>query len=135
MTEKIEIKRLSENEIHINDVVIKLLENNIIVYHAIGSPDEELANAIFDVEVGLLNEIQGKSYRLIDLNQAGKPSKKAREILQKLFFIENNVEKTAFVVGNPVAKIIASFIITFLQNGDIKLFPTHESAIEWFRSV
>lgn len=134
MTEKIEIKRLSENEIHINDVVIKLLENNILVYYTIGSPDEELANAFFVTEANLLKEIKGKVYRLIDLNKAGKPSKKARDIFQKLL-TENHVEKTAFVVGNPVAKIIASFIITFLQNGDIKLFPTHESAIEWFKSV
>lgn len=134
MTEKIEIKRISENEIHVNDVVIKLLENNILAFYAASTPTEELANAMYEIETKMLNKIQGKAYRLINLNNAGKPSKKAREIFQKLL-TENHVAKTAFVVGNPVAKIIALFIIAFLKTDDIKLFSNQESAIEWFKSI
>lgn len=133
MTKKIEIKLTSINEIHVKDTVIKILENNIILYNAIGSPNEDIANAIYEMDTKILKETKGKVYRLIDLSNAGKPSKEAREIFQKLL-TENHVEKTAFVVGNPVAKIIASFIIAFLKTGDIKLFPTQESAIEWFKS-
>ena len=133
MTKKIEIKLTGENEIHVKDIVIKILENNIIIYNAVGSPNEEIANAIYEMDTKILKETKGKVYRLIDLSNAGKPSKEAREIFQKLL-TENHVEKTAFVVGNPVAKIITSFIIAFLKISDIKLFPTQESAIEWFKS-
>jgi len=133
MTEKIEIKRINKNEIHIKDMIVMILENNIIEFNAIGAPNEDYANACYQLDTELINELKGKVYRIINLNKAGKPSKKAREIFQKILN-DNPVEKTAFIVGNPVAKIIASFIIVFLRNDDIRIFSTQENAIEWFKS-
>ncbi|HZL10625.1 MAG TPA: hypothetical protein VFC65_11565 [Prolixibacteraceae bacterium] len=133
MTEKVEIKRINKNEFHINDMVVMILEDNIIEFSAIGSPSEEFANACYQLDAEMLKEIEGKAYRIINLNKAGKPSKKAREIFQKLLK-EHPVEKTAFIAANPVAKIIASFIISFLNNDDIKVFSSQKNAIEWFKS-
>lgn len=56
MTEKIEVKRISKNEILVNDIVIKLWENNIMVFHAVSSPNEELANVMYQIDINILKE-------------------------------------------------------------------------------
>lgn len=120
-------------EIKVGKSKIYLIDDNIICFIPVGDHDENTAikvsYAIFELE----KTVKEKAHILIDLTDAGRLSSKARKIYQANSNREN-AGKSAMFGLNPVARVIASFIMTgFKTNSKINFFTTKESALNWLK--
>lgn len=109
-------------------------DDGIMHITAVGDVDEKIAletqEALFyfrKLNGGRTNGV------LIDLTRAGKSSPEARRIWRSLSESENP-EPTAFCGAHPVARILASFMITFSSNKNLRFFKKYEDALAWIKS-
>ena len=130
MSDKIQVSRLSENEFLVGTNRTALIEENIIHVIAKGEQTDELAVAQEEVNRRLTEKSNQKIYYLIDLNECGKNSRKAREVWLNLAEDENT-ENVAIFGLHPVAKVIASFVTGISKRKNQKFFKTKEEAIGW----
>lgn len=106
-----EIERKNENEYLIGGNRTVLSENIIHVI-AVGEQTEEMASLIKELHLKLFNLVEGEINFLIDVNRCGKNSHQARLVWNELS--ENDKTNKVAVFGlNPVARVIASFVIGF----------------------
>ncbi|MCG6185935.1 DUF7793 family protein [Maribellus maritimus] len=130
MKEEIKVIKISENEYLVGNNTTTLINPNIILVEAIGDQTDELALAQKEVCDTLVAQVEGKINYLIDLNQCGKNSKKARATWIKI----NNQKKTLFVALyglHPVAKVLATFIMGASGKKNFKFFSRREEALVW----
>ena len=123
---------MNKREIKIGRNKIYLGEDHIQYCVAVGEIDAETAIAIRDVTIKLFYEVKGKSNILIDLNQAGKQSPKARKVFNELTR-HDKAGKVAFFGLHPVAQIIACFTIGITKKKDMRFFKTREEALAWLK--
>ena len=127
-----EIKQISEREIWVGDCRLYLGDDNIIYNTAAKNPDEEQALAICDAVNKLALIPQEKVCMLIDITNTGRPSAKARKIFSDLE--ENDqIRKHAFFGAHPVARILATFFISFNKRKNLQFFETKEQAMAWLK--
>ena len=67
-----------------------------------------------------------------DINKAGKPSPEARKIAKKRMEDEG-IGKVAITGMNPVARVIASFIMGALTKADMQFFKIKDEALTWLK--
>ena len=132
MSKKIVVTQISEKEIWVNDCKLRLGEDNIIYNTAAKNPDEEQALAINEAIYKLANIPEGKVCMLIDITDTGRPTAKARKIFSSLEEM-NQIRKHAFFGAHPVARILASFFITFNKRKNLAFFETKEEALAWLK--
>ena len=105
--------------------------NNIINVKPSGNVDKKSAELIREAFLKLIEEARGSVNILADLNNAGKPSIEARRVAMEIFH-KKEVNSIAFFGLNPVARVIASFIISIAKKKEIRFFKTKEEALDWF---
>jgi hypothetical protein len=133
MIDTIEIAQISETEFKIGDNKLSLIEGNTIYVVAIGEQTTELALLYQEICKMLSSSVDGKINFLIDLNKCGKNSPEARKIWNELTE-SPDTNKVATFGLNPVARVLASFVIGRLTSGNLNFYNTKEEAISWLFS-
>jgi len=111
-------------------------EDDILYIEIAGEYNEQNALAIRDAFLEMLGMAkkndEGKIKILVNSNAAKKPTPEARKMFSKLMEDES-VGKIAIYGSNPVIRVIASFVIGFSKNKNIKIFNSKEDALAWFK--
>jgi hypothetical protein len=107
-------------------------EDGIMYVELAGEYNEQNAFALRDAYMKLLRTIEGKVNILVDNHVSTKPSPEARKIFAKLTEHEQ-CGKVAVTGLNPVARVIASFVIGVSKNKNMKTFKTKEEALAWLK--
>jgi len=127
---KMEIVQISEKEFIVGGNRSSIIGDNIIHVVASGEQTSELARLQFEMDSKLASLIDGKVNYLIDLNKAGKNSPEARSIWTRITENENT-NKVAIYGLNPVARVLASFVMGVTKKKDFRFFMTKEDALNW----
>ena len=124
--------REKEREIWIGENRLYLGEDDILYETIVEDIDDEIAIATKEATLKLMNNVEGTLNVLIDINKAGKPSKKARDIFRD--FTEHEKWGRIAIFGlHPVAKMLASFGMGVSQKKDMRFFKTKEEALAWLK--
>jgi hypothetical protein len=107
-------------------------DDNIIYVSAVGEQTDESAMAQKEVELCLLDLAKDNVCYLIDINQAGKNSPKARRTWRELID-HDKVNKIALVGLHPVARVLAAFVMGVVSKKEMRFFKTKEEALNWLR--
>ncbi len=127
---KIDIEEISKSEYCIGKTRIILCDNTIIHVTVDGDQTDEIAMVTKDLCLRLFKLVDGKINFLIDLNRCGKNSRRARLAWNELS--ENGkCNKVAIFGLNPVARLIASFVIGFSSEKNQRFFMTEKEARAW----
>ena len=126
----IEIERRNENEYWIGKNRTLLCSKNIIYVTAVGEQTEEMASLTKELHLKLFDLVEGKINFLIDVNRCGKNSHQARVTWNELSE-KDKTNKVAIFRLNPVARLMASFIIGFPSKKNQLFFATEEEARAW----
>ena len=118
-----------DREIWVDESRFYLGEDNILYETIVGEFDETKALEAKEAVFKLMNKVNERVDILIDLNNAGNQSSKARKIGKEMF--EN--EKIALFGLNPVSRVIASFVMGFTDKKDMRFFKTKEEALVWLK--
>ena len=120
------------NEIWVGENRFHLGEDDIMYVELVGEYDLHSALALRDAYLKLLNNVNGKVNIFVDNSRSGKPSQEARKIFAELIKHEQ-CEKIAVFGLNPVARVIASFVLGSSKNKNTKIFKTKEEALAWVK--
>lgn len=132
MTEQVIIKKITENEIWLNENHF-LLSDYTLCFTRRGDIDIIMARSILETINNLANTKKNKINLCIDIEYSGKTSSEARKIFKR-YISKDNINKIAIVGTHSVAKIVASFFIGFFsKNREIKFFKSKEEAFLWFK--
>lgn len=126
------VEQVGDKEFRIRDNRIFLVENNIIYIEAMGEQTDEIAEAHFELHNIICKSISHRLSYLINLNNAGKSSHRARMVWQEMSDLEN-AGKVALFGIHPVARLLATFVIGGKQYKNIRFFNTKEEAKSWLR--
>lgn len=132
MEEEVKVKQVSEKEIWVGENRIYLGEDNILYITSVGESDEKLASTMKEVEVKFINMAERKVNLLVDINRCGKQSPEARRIRQSMGDHEK-IGKVAVFGLHPVARVVASFIMSVSKNKNQRFFKTKEEALAWLK--
>lgn len=116
--------------IWVGNHLLYLDSNDVINVIPSGDVDKETAGLIKEAFLKLLDSTDNKVKILANLKEGGKPSFEARRVAIEIFS-KDQVEMVAFFGLNPVARIIASFVINISQKKEISFFRTKEEALKW----
>lgn len=130
MLGNVSITQISESEIWVGDNKVYLIDGKIIYIIAVGEQTPELAKALIEVKQKLYSIAPGKVHHLIDLNKSGKSSPEARK-LWKEFSEDERTDKVAVFGLSPVAKVLASFVMSITNRNNQRFFRTKEEAMQW----
>lgn len=121
-----------EKEIWVGESRFYLGEDDIIYCTIVGDIDAEMAIAMDEATLKLMNMVEGKVNVFTDDNKAGKPSAEARKIMQE-FILHEKYGKLAIFGLHPVARVLASFVIGASKKEDMRFFKTKEEALAWLK--
>ena len=125
-----EIKYINDKELVIGKNRCIVLNDNIIFITAIDEQTDEIA-CLHEKGIAKLKEhIKGNVSFLIDLNLAGKSTPEARKIWNKLSE-DRGTNKVALYGMHPVARVLASFVMTITNKNEMDFFKTKEAALAW----
>ena len=122
----------SETGIKIGGNTTKLMDGNIIFVVSEGDQTNELAIQQQKMIRKVAESLVGKVNYLIDINRCGKNAPGARSIWKSISE-DQKTRKVATYGMNPVAKIIASFIIKSYNKNNLRFFTTKEEALKWIK--
>lgn len=126
----IDVKKINDREIWVGKTTISLIEGNIIYVIAEGEQTPEIASLEREACDQLSMLVNGKTSYLINLNKCGKNSPEAREIWQQISERESTYKAATFGI-NPVARVIASFVIGVYRKNNLRFFSNKEEAMAW----
>lgn len=130
----VEIKKVSEKEIWVDENRFYLDEDGIFHMIFMGSIDEKIAKTAIEEVLKIIYSIEGPVMFLMDINKMKIPSSKARKQFQILIEIETDKIKKVGAFGmHPVSKVIASFVIGATVKEDIRFFKTEGEALAWLK--
>ncbi len=127
-----EIRYINDKELAIGENRCVVLNNNIIFITAIDEQTDEIARLQEEGNTKLREQVKGKVSYLIDLNQAGKSTPEARKIWNKLSE-DQGTHKVALYGMHPVARVLASFVMTITKKNEMEFFKTKEAALAWLK--
>jgi len=119
-----------EREIWAGENRFYLGEDDMMYVELVGEYNMQNALALRDAYLKLLENVEGKVNILVDNSKSGKPSKEARKIFTELIGHEQ-CGKIAVFGLNPVARVIASFVLGSSKNTHI--FKTKDEAFSWLK--
>jgi hypothetical protein len=132
MEEKMEIKEVSEREIWVGENRFYLGEDDIMYIETSGDYDLKVVSELRDAFLKLLSFAEGKADIIVDINRSGKSAQNARKAFAELMEDER-CRKIAIFGMNPVARVIASFILGSSKNKNTKIFKTKEESLAWVK--
>ena len=121
-----------DREIWIGENRLLLGEDNMLCETVFVNIDEKMAIAMGAASHKIKSTVEGKVNVPININKAGKPSPEARKIAKKRMEDEG-IGKVAITGMNPVARVIASFIMGALTKADMQFFKIKEDALAWLK--
>jgi hypothetical protein len=121
-----------DREARIGEHRFYLGEDNTIYIDVVGEQDEKTALAMKEAVERLISGIEGKLDVLADNSRAGKATPEARRIFRELLEMKN-FGKVAICGGNPVARVLASFVIGISRKKDVRFFRSREKALAWLK--
>ena len=121
-----------EREIWAGENRLYLGEDNILYYTGAGQTNGKTAAGIKEAAYKLAGLVGGKVDVIIDHNKAAKPSLDARKIFEEMTENER-FGKIAHVGVNPVARVIASFVMGVSGKKEMRFFKTKEEALAWLK--
>lgn len=124
------MKNSEDAEFYIGEDIVSLRDGNIIHVVAKGLQSDELAIDMKKLCLELSAQMDGKCNFLINVNECGKNEPGAREIWKELGSHENT-HKAAVYGINPVAKLIANFVIGTYKGQNMRFFKNEEQAKDW----
>ncbi len=125
-------KEEQDRELSIGEHRFYLRKDNILHDIIVGDITKNDADIALDFTLKCAAKVPDKLHVLIDINKSGKPSAEARKFGKEVFAHEK-IGKVAMYGLNPVARVIASFMITISQRGNIRFFKTQEDALAWLK--
>ena len=117
----VEIKQVNEKEFWVGENRSYLSDDNILHEIIVGDIDEKMAADLIKVGDKLRALAQGEVDILVDLNRVGKPTREARKLGGKRFEKEGT-RRVAIFGMNPVARVIASFVMMISKKKDMRFF-------------
>ena len=130
MTNTIQVKKICDTEYIVGENRLSLIEGNIVYVISQGEQTEEIALIYVSIIEDILSSLEGKISYLIDVNKCGKNAPEARETW-KMLSASDRTHKVATFGLNPVARVIASFVIGSYKKGNLLFFKTKEEAMKW----
>ena len=127
------VKTITEQEFIVGKNKTSLIENNIISVVAIGEQTDEIAEKQREINQKLAGQVAGQINYLVDLNNCGKNSPKARKIWSDLCE-DKGTDKVAVFGMHPVAKVIAAFVMK-ISTKEMHFFNTREEAVSWLKQT
>ncbi len=121
-----------DREIWIGESRVYLGDDNIVYFTLVGEFDEKRALALKEAFLKLVGVPEGKVNVLGDLTGMRKPSPEARAVSKELNEHEK-VGKIALIGLNPVARVIASFVMGVSNKKDMRLFRSRDEALGWLK--
>lgn len=125
-----EIEKITETEYKLGENSVTLIDRNIIYVVARGEQTGEMAVRYKKICEMLYENIRGKVSYLINLNLCGRNDSDARNTWKKISEDERTHRVGIFGL-NPVAKVIASFVIGTYSKNNMRFFGTKEDAMKW----
>jgi hypothetical protein len=119
-----------DREIWVGENRFYLGEDNILYVQLAGDYELEDALALRNAYLKLLNNVDRKVNILVDNSSSGKPSQEARKIFSEMIEHEK-CGKIAVYGLNPVARVIASFVLGSSKKKNTHIFKDKEEAIIW----
>ena len=121
-----------DREIQIGENRLYLGEDNVLYIAIFGEVDEKIAIAIKEADLKFKNMVEEKYDVLADLNKSGEHSSESRKIWKEMTE-HDKTGKVAIFGMNPVARVIASFVMGVSQKKDMRFFKTKEEALAWLK--
>ncbi len=121
-----------DREIWIGENRFYFGDDNIFYFTLIGEHDEKRALACKEAFLKLVGMAERKMNALGDLRGIRKQSPEARAIWKELNEHER-VGKIALIGLNPVARVIASFVMGVSNKKDQRLFRSRNKALRWLK--
>ncbi|WP_167615425.1 STAS/SEC14 domain-containing protein [Maribellus sediminis] len=109
-----------------------ICEGNIIHIVTRGSFDTELALEIKDFCLSQARKMDGKCNYVVDLTNCGKNDPAAREVWKEISS-DASTNRVATFGMNPVARVIANFVIGTYGGANMRFFKTGKEAIAWIK--
>ena len=123
------MEKAEKLEFKVGSDTLVLLENNVVHVILHGPQTLEMAEELKKICLNLAEQLGDLSY-LIDLNESGKNEPGAREIWMQLSTHEKT-RKAAPYGANPVARVIANFVIGRYEGKNVRFFKSQKKALEW----
>ena len=120
-----------DREIWIGESRFYLGEDNVVYETIVGKVDAGIANEMAEASIKLRAMGEEQMNVLVDISQAEKSTPEAREIGRKRLE-DKGIGKVAFIGLNPVASVIASFIMGVTKKEDMRFFKNRDDALKWF---
>ena len=125
-------EKINDKEYMLGINRVTLIENNIIYVQAKGPQTYEMSLAYKEICHLIYANVEGKINYLINLNECSKNESAARETWKDLSS-EDKTNKAATFGLNPVARVIASFVIGTYGNDNLRFFKSYEDAKAWLQ--
>jgi hypothetical protein len=119
-------------EIQIGQSRLDVDEDKTIHVTIGGEFEEDTVLAFRESFEALTRSFEGRANCIIDLNKAGKPSAQARRAGIEAFS-NDKVGKIALFGLNPIARVVASFVMGRSMKKDMRFFKTKEEALAWLK--
>jgi len=116
----------------VGDDILYIHEGNVIHAVVVGYQSAELSLKVSEKCRELANQIEGKHHYLIDLNKCGKNEADARKNWKELSS-DVKTDKVATFGMNPVARVIANFVIGTYEGKNIRFFKNEKDALAWLK--
>ena len=121
-----------DREIWVGENRFYLVEDDIMYVETSGNYDLKGSFELRDAFLKLLHDVEGKVNIIVDNSRGGKPSQEARKVFA-VMMEDERCGKIAVVGLNPVARVIASFVLGSSKNKNTKIFKTKEEALAWVK--
>ncbi|WP_167605233.1 hypothetical protein [Maribellus sediminis] len=118
------------SQYHIGNNTYTIREGNIIHIVTHGDFPVELALEIKNFCLAQAGKMDGKCSYLVDLTNCGKNDPAAREIWKEISN-DASTNKVATFGMNPVARVIANFVIGTYGGVNMRLFRNEKDALAW----
>ncbi len=119
-----------DREIQVGENRFYFGKDGIMYVEIVGDLDSTFALAMKNAYLKLLSCVNEKVNILVDNSRTGKPSQESRKIFNELIKHEQ-IGKIAVFGLNPVARVIASFVLGNARNLNSKIFKMKADALEW----
>jgi len=124
------MKNSERAEFRLGNDTVYLRDNNILYVEVVGHHTAEFASEMKKLCTHLVSQMDAQCCYLINLNKSGKNDPGARSIWKELS-IHEKIYKVATFGLNPVARVIANFVIGSYSGNNIRFFNTEKEAVEW----
>ena len=121
-----------EKLVYVGKNRFEFLDDDILFITIEGEVDKETAIKCKEVSYRFFEMANGQMKSLVDLTRATKQPPESRRIVQEVWNDQGR-GKVALFGLNPVARVVASFVIGSVDKKDLKFFKTKEEALSWLK--